>query len=129
MGNANSQSLSMPGAHAHATDRDGMGLDSSANFRALLNQQISFFNNPDPSSTAPPNVSQGLTMPPMQEKQELTSSPYHEHSGTASTAPAGNNSAENEALIRQLEQQLFEAQAMNGGGMGGLMGFPRGSGN
>jgi hypothetical protein len=116
----NPQSLSA----ANTSQGNGIGLDSSANFRALLNQQISYFNNPNQMS----NTNQGLTMPPaqMQGKQEQ---PNEQSAGTGSKAPAGNNSsAENEALIRQLEQQLFEAQALNGG-MGGLMGHPRGSGN
>lgn len=118
----NPQSLSA----ANTSQGNGIGLDSSANFRALLNQQISYFNNPNQMS----NTNQGLTMPPaqMQGKQEQPFISQNEQSaGTGSGAPSGN-SAENEALIRQLEQQLFEAQALNGG-MGGLMGHPRGSGN
>lgn len=110
----------------------GMGIDSSANLRALLNQQISFFNNAD--SSAPPvgaagampqNINQGLPMPTRHDKELPQSSSLF---NDQATAPAVNNSADNEALIRQLEQQLFEAQTMNG--MGGLMGIPRGgSGN
>jgi hypothetical protein len=123
MGNANPQSLSS----ANTSQGNGIGLDSSANFRALLNQQISYFNNPNQMS----NTNQGLTMPPaqMQGKQDQPFISQNEQSaGTGSAAPAGKSSAENEALIRQLEQQLFEAQALNGG-MGGLVGHPRGSGN
>lgn len=123
MGNANPQSLSAP----NTSQGNGIGLDSSANFRALLNQQISYFNNPNQMS----NTNQGLTMPPaqMQGKQDQPFISQNEQSaGTGSAASAGNSSAENEALIRQLEHQLFEAQALNGG-MGGMMGHPRGSGN
>lgn len=103
----------------------GMGIDSSANLRALLNQQISYFNNFDssaattvaPGTTIPPNLNQIFAMPP-------NSSLFNDQT---TPAPAGSTSSDNnEALIRQLEQQLFEAQTVNGNG---LMGIPRGNGN
>jgi hypothetical protein len=112
--------------NASAPQGNAMGTDSSANFRALLNQQISLFNNSD--STGGPgaltqNMNQGFTMPPtMQDNQMSSTNVFNDQVGA--THP---NSTDNDALIRQLEQQLFEAQALNG--MGGLMGMPRGSGN
>ncbi len=109
-------------AHANAQGNN-MGIDSSANLRALLNQQISFFNNSDSAGAPgamPSNTNQAFNMQPTRQEKEVPAS--YEQSVAAS---AGGN--DNDALIRQLEQQLFEAQAMNG--MGGLMGIPRGSGN
>jgi hypothetical protein len=108
--------------HANAQQGNAMGIDSSANLRALLNQQISFFNNPDTAGAPgpmPSNTNQGFNMPPTRQEKEV---PTYDQ---AVSAPPGSN--DNDALIRQLEQQLFEAQAMNG--MGGLMGIQRGSGN
>lgn len=99
-----------------------MGIDSSANLRALLNQQISFFNHSDSAGAPgamPSSANQGFNAQSTRQEKEV---PTHEQ---AVTAPPGSN--DNDALIRQLEQQLFEAQAVNG--MGGLMGMPRGSGN
>lgn len=110
-------------AHATVPQGNNMGIDSSANLRALLNQQISFFNNSDSAGAPgamPSNTNQVFNMQPTKQEKEFTAS-YDQ----TVAAPAGGN--DNDALIRQLEQQLFEAQAMNG--MGGLMGIPRGSGN
>lgn len=112
--------------NANAPQGNAMGTDSSANFRALLNQQISLFNNSDSTGgpgALPQNMNQGFTMPPtMQDNQMSSTNVFNDQVGA--THP---NSTDNDALIRQLEQQLFEAQALNG--MGGLMGMPRGSGN
>jgi len=115
---------------ANATQVSGLGIDSSANLRALLNQQISFFNKAD-SSAPPPvgapgaipqSINQGLIMQTRLDNELPNPRLFNDQTA----APGVNNSADNEALIRQLEQQLFEAQTMNG--MGGLMGIPRGGG-
>eukprot|EP00985_Skeletonema_marinoi_P004409 scaffold1925_cov155-Skeletonema_marinoi.AAC.3 len=111
---------------ANVPQGNNMGIDSSANLRALLNQQISFFNNSDSTGapgTIPQNMNQGYAMQPTRQDKEVPNANLY--NDQAAAAPAGTT--ENDALIRQLEQQLFEAQTMNG--MGGLMGIPRGSGN
>ena len=112
--------------NVNAPQGNTMGIDSSANFRALLNQQISFFNNSDstggPGALPQKNMNQGFSMPPTMQDNEMPSTNVFNDQVAATQA-----SNDNDALIRQLEQQLFEAQAMNG--MGGLMGRPRGSGN
>eukprot|EP00986_Skeletonema_menzelii_P011159 scaffold5672_cov142-Skeletonema_menzelii.AAC.2 len=112
--------------NANAAQGNTMGIDSSANFRALLNQQISLFNNSDSTGgpgAFPQNMNQGFTMPPTMQDNEMPITNVFNDQVAATHA----SSNDNDALIRQLEQQLFEAQAMNG--MGGLMGMPRGSGN
>lgn len=124
MGNANAQSLQLQqstGLGTNCPQGNFRSFDSSANLRALLNQQISFFNNPNSSAPIPMSANQGFAKSTMMQDNELSAP-----SGTFNDQ-VGTDFLDNEALIRQLEQQLFEAQAMNG--MGGLTGLSRGNGN
>ena len=108
---------------ANPSQGNAMGIDSPANLRALLNQQISLFNNPD-SNAAPATIPNGLAMPTRQDSQAPDATTQNYQKVAATAAPS-----ENDALIRQLEQQLFEAQNSNGLGGFNQMGMPKGRGN